>query len=100
MSTVRVEIKDASSVGEARRAASLLAAGAGMGETAVGRVAIVATELASNALKHSGSGEILIQTGDDPGSVDLLALDRGRGIENLAAALRDGHSSAGTSGPR
>jgi anti-sigma regulatory factor (Ser/Thr protein kinase) len=95
--TQRVELADASAVGAARRTATALGTAVGMSELEVGRVAIVATELASNVVKHGGGGELLIQGAAREG-VDLIALDRGRGIADLAASLRDGHSSSGTPG--
>lgn len=93
-------VVDVSQIAEARRAATALAATLGFDPTDSGRVAIVATELATNLLKHGGGGEILLrqhQAGGEP-AVELIALDRGRGITDLAACLRDGYSSSGTAG--
>jgi hypothetical protein len=60
----------------------------------------VATELATNLLKHAGSGELVISRYADSGGrgIELLALDKGPGISNVADALIDGHSTAGTPG--
>ena len=91
-------IDDASKVGEARRAAQALANFELTAEVA-GKVAIVATELANNLLRHAGGGELLIQTlGDQDSVVELLAIDRGRGMANVAQCLADGYSTAGTPG--
>ena len=60
--TVSVVINDASQVAEARRVAAALASQNGFGETDSGRVALVATELGSNVIKHAGGGEMLIGT--------------------------------------
>jgi anti-sigma regulatory factor (Ser/Thr protein kinase) len=72
----------------------------GFDETQRGRVAIVATELATNIVRHGGGGEMLIGSYEDPSGsgVELIALDKGRGIENLSECLRDGFSSAGSAG--
>ena len=98
MRAVRVE--DSSQVAEARRTALTMAGELGFGEVAAGRVAIVATELATNLLKHAGSGEILVGAFDDGegAGLECIALDRGPGLANRDAAMRDGHSSAGSPG--
>jgi len=91
-------IDDASKVGEARRAAHTLANFELTAEVA-GKVAIAATELANNLLRHAGGGELLIQTlGSDNEVIELLAIDRGRGMTNVAQCLVDGYSTAGTPG--
>lgn len=69
------------------------------GETAAGRAALVATELATNIVKHAGSGTIVI--GSDAESsrkLILVAMDKGRGIDNPGRAMQDGYSTAGSPG--
>ncbi len=64
------------------------------------QAALVATELASNVIKHAERGELLI-TECHAGSyvgLELLAADLGRGFRNLEEAVRDGTSTAGTLG--
>jgi hypothetical protein len=63
-------------------------------------VALVATELATNLLKHGAGGEILVGSfGEEKDSgIELIALDKGPGISNVAASLADGYSTAGTAG--
>jgi anti-sigma regulatory factor (Ser/Thr protein kinase) len=95
-----LEVEDTSAVAELRRRATFLAAQLGFDETDVGRVALVVTESASNLVKHAVGGEILVRscpTGAGAG-LEVLTLDRGPGIPDLDAAVRDGYSSAGTSG--
>jgi anti-sigma regulatory factor (Ser/Thr protein kinase) len=72
----------------------------GFDETAGGRVAIVATELATNLVKYGTNGEILLGTFEDETGtgVELIALDRGAGVSDVAGALRDGHSTGGSPG--
>jgi anti-sigma regulatory factor (Ser/Thr protein kinase) len=72
----------------------------GFGDIDSGRVALVATELATNILKHGGGGEVLVGAyGEGPDSgIELIALDRGPGIANLAASFADGYSTAATAG--
>ena len=100
MSVVSVEVRDQSQVAEARRVATTIATACGCTPTSTGRVALVATELATNLLKHGGGGELLLSTYDAEGSggVQLLALDRGRGMQDVQACLRDGYSTAGSPG--
>jgi anti-sigma regulatory factor (Ser/Thr protein kinase) len=77
-----------------------MAARQGFGATDSGKVALVATELATNILKHGNGGEILVGPfgeGTD-GGIELIALDKGPGIANVAASLADGYSTAGTAG--
>ena len=93
-------VHDQSQVSETRRRASELAERQGFDDTDSGRVALVATELATNILKHGNGGEILVGTfgqGADSG-IELIALDKGGGISNMASSLVDGYSTAGTAG--
>jgi anti-sigma regulatory factor (Ser/Thr protein kinase) len=95
----RLPVTDASHVAAARREAVVLAGKAGQDEVDTGRVALVVTELANNILRHGGGGEILI--GVDRATqagIEILAVDSGRGMADVAACLRDGFSTAGTPG--
>ena len=95
-----VAVGDPSAVGKARRVAADLARRAGLAEADRGRVAIVVTEAATNLVKHAGRGDLFLRRLEyrGTGGVAMLALDRGPGIANVGAALRDGFSSAGTAG--
>jgi len=95
-----IAVTEISQVGEARRVAVDLALQAGFNDEDRGRVAIIATELATNLIKHAGGGEILVGRFDDRTGqgVECIALDKGPGIADVDAALRDGHSTAGTAG--
>ncbi|WP_267425909.1 SpoIIE family protein phosphatase [Methylobacterium sp. GC_Met_2] len=97
---ISIAVTEASGVAEARRRATGVAQALGFETTAAGRVAIVATELATNLVKYATGGEMLIGTfEDDTGTgVEILALDRGAGVSNVADALRDGHSTGGSPG--
>ena len=93
-------IADASQVAEARRLVSGHARRTGMSEARVAQVAVVVTELATNLLKHAGGGQILAQRCDDGEGVGLevLALDRGRGMADVDRCMADGYSTAGSPG--
>lgn len=93
---IEVTVADDSAVAEARRRAAELGAAAGFGELRAGQLAIVATELSTNLLKHADGGKLLIGAGE--AHVDLLALDRGAGMADVERCLADGYSSAGTPG--
>jgi anti-sigma regulatory factor (Ser/Thr protein kinase) len=95
-----LDVHDASGAGHARRTAAGLAKDLGFSTDDVGRLGIIVTEAATNLVKHGGGGELLLRTlvADGARGIGLLALDRGPGFANLADAMRDGFSSAGTPG--
>lgn len=95
-----VPVAEASQVGEARRAALELARRTGLPPTKAEKVAIISTEMASNLVKHTHGGHLVLrslQQGEQTG-VELLALDQGPGMRNVADCLRDGYSTAGSRG--
>jgi anti-sigma regulatory factor (Ser/Thr protein kinase) len=98
--TFSAPINDASHVGEMRRQLAVIAEKNGFGDTDAGRVALVATELGTNLIKHGRGGEMLFGPFEDSegSGMELIALDHGPGIGNVAECLRDGFSSAGTGG--
>jgi len=87
-------------VAEARRFAMKLAEALQFSESDIGRVALVVTEAATNIVQHAGRGEILLRPFalEAPASLEVLALDKGPGMANVAEALRDGFSTGGSSG--
>jgi anti-sigma regulatory factor (Ser/Thr protein kinase) len=99
-SQVLIQIDDRSQVGEARRAALLMAESLAFDATQEGKIALAVTEAATNIVKHAGNGKILLAPTLRGASIgmELLALDRGPGISNVSASLRDGYSTAGTMG--
>jgi anti-sigma regulatory factor (Ser/Thr protein kinase) len=97
---ISVAVVEPSQVGEARRAAATLSEALGFDDTARGEVAIAVTELATNLVRHAKSGEIVLRSlpSISGGGLEVLALDRGPGITNLAEALRDGYTTGSTPG--
>jgi anti-sigma regulatory factor (Ser/Thr protein kinase) len=98
--TVSLPVADASYVSGARREVETSARALGLAEDDVGRATLVASELATNLARHGGGGHLLMRplpvktvTG-----IELIAVDRGRGITDLNDSLRDGVSTGGTSG--
>jgi anti-sigma regulatory factor (Ser/Thr protein kinase) len=66
----------------------------------IGQLALAVTEAASNLHKHAEQGSLLLcvnRDGPQPG-IDLVTIDVGPGVRDVTAALRDGHSTAGTLG--
>jgi anti-sigma regulatory factor (Ser/Thr protein kinase) len=98
-SSVQVVVGDPSEVAAARREAQECAASLRFSAVAAAKVALVATELSTNLVKHGGGGSIIVNSDDEtPDTIEVLALDKGSGIASLPAALRDGYSTAGSSG--
>ncbi|SRR5579871_622501 len=95
-----IDLHDSSQIGEARRMAMRAAHCAGMGETDCGRVSIIATELASNVIRHGQGGEILLGAAADQTrpAIELIAIDRGPGIRDLGRCMTDGYSSGASLG--
>ena len=95
-----VTLTDPSGVAEARHRAGVLAAALHFDDTTAGQLALAATEAAGNMVKHGGGGRLLMKAinGGDAAGVEVLALDQGSGIANVAESMRDGHSTAGSPG--
>ena len=72
----------------------------GFDESDSGKVALVATEAATNLVKHAAGGELLLsplECGDVIG-MEILALDKGPGMADPDRCFRDGFSTAGSPG--
>jgi anti-sigma regulatory factor (Ser/Thr protein kinase) len=93
-------IEDRSQIGNARRAAADMAALLEFDDTQAGRLGLVINESGTNILKHADRGRILLRAieCEGIGGIEVLALDKGPGIADLGASLRDGHSTTGTLG--
>ena len=72
----------------------------GFDEIRQGQLGIVVTEAAANIAAHAGQGEIILVPwlfrGD--AGIDVMALDKGKGMANVGLSLEDGFSTAGTAG--
>lgn len=102
-----VPVRDSTRVRDARVAAEGAAALAGLDERRTAAAALVATELATNLLKHAEGGQVLIDVvapaapregRAESRVVQIAAIDHGPGIPDLPAALRDGFSTTGSLG--
>lgn len=97
---VSLLVTEPSQVGEARRVGVSMAELLGFDETGRGEIAIVLTEIANNLLHHGSGGEIVLRSLPplDCCGLEVLGLDRGSGIKDVADALRDGFTTRGTAG--
>ena len=72
----------------------------GFDEVLAGKLALVTTEASRNVLIHGGGGEVVLvgTAGRSEKLARILAIDKGTGIANIAEAMSDGFSTAGTMG--
>ncbi|MEH2213586.1 ATP-binding SpoIIE family protein phosphatase [Nostoc sp.] len=98
--SVAVTITESSQTGEARRVAMALATQLGFQETERGKVGIVMTEIANNLVLHAHGGVVLMRSlkEDSRIGIEILSLDKGRGMVDVDECLQDGFSTAGTLG--
>src|SRR5262245_41837911 len=95
-----IGVADMTQVALARRQAGIVAEGSGLDEAAAGRAALIVTEVATNLVKHAGGGEVVVQRFDDGAGegVEILSVDRGRGMVDVSECQRDGYSTSGSPG--
>ncbi|CAM5454453.1 PPM-type phosphatase domain-containing protein OS=Streptomyces fumanus OX=67302 GN=GCM10018772_54520 PE=4 SV=1 [Streptomyces fumanus] len=102
-----VPVHDSTRVRDARGGGGAGGGAGGAGRAASATAALVATELATNLLKHAGGGRVLIDVvpppelsaGAEPVPVvQIAAVDHGPGIADVPAALGDGFSTADSLG--
>ncbi|HEY2944298.1 MAG TPA: ATP-binding protein [Vicinamibacteria bacterium] len=92
-----VAVADHGQIGEVQRAVAAVCRSVGLDEAEAGRARIVATEAAANVAKHGRGGEVVLnplRLGEALG-IEVLALDRGPGIPDMAAPA-GGATPAGT----
>ncbi|WP_244363197.1 ATP-binding SpoIIE family protein phosphatase [Streptomyces aquilus] len=99
-----VPVPETTRVRDVRVAAESACAAAGLDARSTAAAALVATELATNLVKHASGGRIVINlTGpaatlaDPAHRVQITSLDHGPGIADVAAALRDGYTTVASS---
>lgn len=90
---------DPSCVGEARRHVAALCRDLGFDELACGQAAILVNELGTNLCKHARQGQLWIAARQgEAAEIEILSVDYGPGIRDMAQAMRDGFSTAGSPG--
>ncbi|MFY9928980.1 MAG: ATP-binding SpoIIE family protein phosphatase [Streptosporangiaceae bacterium] len=93
-------VEDASAVSACRSAAATMASRLQFPSARADQLALAVTEAASNLHKHARAGSLLLRVNRDetaPG-IELVTIDAGPGLANVDAAMRDGHSTAGSLG--
>lgn len=95
-----IPVSESSQVGEVRRQANRLALEAGLDESDCNNCSIVAMELATNLVRYAEGGEVLLRSFGEgmTSGLEILAIDRGPGIMDLAKCMQDGYSTGGTPG--
>jgi anti-sigma regulatory factor (Ser/Thr protein kinase) len=95
-----IAVEDASAVGACRNAVLGLARRLQFPAARADQLALAVTEAASNLHKHAQAGSLLLRVARDeevPG-IELVTIDAGPGLADVGAAMRDGHSTAGSLG--
>jgi anti-sigma regulatory factor (Ser/Thr protein kinase) len=93
-------VEDASAVSACRNAVLTLASRLEFPSARADQLALAVTEAASNLHKHAQAGSLLLRVNRDetaPG-IELVTIDAGPGVADVDAAMRDGHSTAGSLG--
>jgi len=95
-----IAISDPSGAGEARREIATLGASIALGPARAGDLALAVTEAATNIAKHAREGVMVARIMEQGGllGIEVLAIDRGPGMADPVASMRDGHSTSGTPG--
>lgn len=98
--SVMIPVGDLSRVGEARRAAEVIARACGLDEKARGAVALIVTEAATNLARHARDGIMLLRdtTACGLAGLEMVAVDSGPGMNDLTRFFADGYSTGGTAG--
>ncbi|WP_443747643.1 SpoIIE family protein phosphatase [Asticcacaulis solisilvae] len=89
-------VKHTHDVGNCRRHAVTLAVRVGFDESLSSKVALIATEFATNLVKHAGGGHVYMR-GLTGGGLELMSVDSGPGFD-MDMAARDGFSTSGSPG--
>ena len=98
--SIAIAITEQSQTGEARRTSLALANRLGFKEAERGKLGIVVTEMANNLIQHAHGGELLLRAIEHHSTlgIEVLAVDKGPGMDNVDRCLQDGFSTSGTAG--
>ena len=96
----RVRVEREFDVASAVREARVLAEACGLSGVEAQHVATAVSEVARNAVKYAAGGEVEMAPVERAGrrGLTVTVRDRGPGIADVAAALRDGVSTGGSLG--
>ena len=96
MESKTIVLENNQDIAVARSEVRSLAAALGFRTIDQTRLATVASELARNVIKYGQGGRLIAQPTEDPNGRQALRLifeDKGPGIPNIEAAMRDGFST-------
>lgn len=98
--SIWVRVDDPSTCAAVRRRAADLARQVGLAGDQIEEVAVAASELATNLVKHAREGSVLLRLlrRDGSAGVGVLTLDHGPGTRDIAALSVDGVTTTGTLG--
>ena len=98
--TRTTSIRSDADVARAVALTTLVARDAGLDSRRANAVSTAASELSRNIIKYAGTGQFSVTRVEDDGrtGVRIVARDRGPGIADVPAALRDHYSTGGTLG--
>ncbi|MDO9518787.1 MAG: ATP-binding protein [Pseudohongiella sp.] len=93
----QVKIAFARDIVDARQKGRILAQEIGASSTQATLVATVISELARNIILYAGSGDIYVKKAhsEKTTGIEIVAVDRGPGIENISRAMMNGFSTSG-----
>lgn len=98
MESTSIALKSERDISNARSQVRVIAAALGFRLIDQTRLATVASELSRNVVKYGGGGQLIAQPTletDGRSGLRLIFEDKGPGIENIDAAMRDGFSTGG-----
>ena len=100
MTPLAFTVADPSQISAARLGLQRLARELEFDETRIGRLSIIATEAATNLVRHGGGGTLAARALACDGAlgIEMLAIDAGRGMRDFAHSARDGVSTGSTPG--
>lgn len=97
---VWLALDDPSSAGAARRATERLADQLGLPARRAAEAGLAVTEIATNVQRHGGGGALLLRSvrSSVTATLEVVAIDSGPGMADIAESRRDGRTTAGTLG--
>ena len=98
MESKSIALKSERDISIARTQVRVIAAALGFRLIDQTRLATVVSELSRNVVKYGGGGQLIAQptrAADGRSGLRLIFEDKGPGIENIDAAMRDGFSTGG-----
>ncbi|PWV55864.1 SpoIIE family protein phosphatase [Chitinophaga sp. S165] len=96
---ISFNLEDRSYLSTLKREVHRLSIQCGLAEKKVAEIDIVVAEIGSNIIKHAGGGEVIVMLTDMPQpAIEIIGIDNGPGITDLARMMQDGISTAKTLG--